>query len=104
MPRLRQLLHPKALTALLFTVAVLFFSPTIVVVCWHLKHGGFVVYRDKRIPVPSRWIVDENVPQGLELVRLPITVLGLRLLPASASLSKSGPSKVPIEERYQSFQ
>lgn len=104
MRKLRQPVRRKALIAIFFTIAALFFSPTIVTLYWHLRYGSIIVYRDKRIPVPSRWIVEENVPQGLQLVRLPITVLGLRSLPASVSLSKGIPPNVPLEEVYKSFQ
>jgi hypothetical protein len=103
MLKLRQLLRRKALIAFLFTTAVWFFSPTIVMVYWHLRYGSIVVYRDKRIPVPSRWIVEENVPQELQLMKLPMTVLGLKSAP-TASLSRGISPKVPMEEKFQSFQ
>jgi hypothetical protein len=104
MPELRQLFRRKALVGSFFTIVLLFFSPTIVSVYWHLRYGRMIVYRGKRIPVHSRWIVEENLPQGLRLMRLPSTIVGLRTFPSSGSLSRGVPPRIPIEEAYRSFE
>jgi hypothetical protein len=86
------------------SVLLLLFAPTLVSVSWHVRYGNAVVYRGKMIPVPARWVVYENQPQGLELYRMPVTIFGSKLLPTSSSFSQEGPLKIPVEEAYQSFQ
>jgi hypothetical protein len=93
----------KIIIAILLILLFLF-APTLVSVFWHVRYGNAVVYRGKKIPVPARWVVYENQPQGLELYRLPVTSLTLKLLPTSSSFSRSAPPKIPLEEAYQTFQ
>lgn len=88
-----------------FSAAMLLslFSPALVNIYWHLRYGYSTVYRGKKIPVPYGWIVNESLPQGLHLARLPSTVLGLKNVPSTLSISQSGAQKIPIEEAYRSF-
>jgi len=95
--------RPKIIIAVLF-ILVFLFAPTLVSVFWHIRYGNAVIYRGKKIPVPARWVVYENQPQGLELYRMPVTSLSLKLLPTSSSFSRAAPPKIPLEESYQTFQ
>jgi hypothetical protein len=97
-------LHRRKVTIGIFLMLLLFFAPTLVSVYWHIRCGNTVIYRGKKISVPTRWVVQGNQPQGLELYRMPITILGLRPPPSSSSFSGLMPPKIPIEEAYKSFQ
>src|SRR5580693_6829228 len=97
-------LHRRKATICISLMLLLLFAPALVSVYWHIRYGNTVIYRGKKISVPARWVVHENQPQGLELYRMPITILGLRPLPSSSSFSRQMPPKIPIEEAYKSFQ
>ncbi len=88
----------------IFLILLLLFAPTLVSVYWHVRYGNAVVYRGKKIPILARWVVYENQPQGLELHRMPVTIIHLKLFPTSSSFSQDVPPKIPVEEAYQSFQ
>jgi hypothetical protein len=101
---MRQLLRRKVLAGFFVAILLLFFSPTLVTFLWHLKYGNSTVYRDKKIPIPLGWIVEQSLPQGLTLMKLPTTVLGLNYFPSTLLISRSVAPKIPIEDAHRSFE
>jgi hypothetical protein len=54
------------------------FLPTLQTALWHLRHGISIRYKDKNIPIPPRWIAStstEGILQGVQLTKLPISIL-----------------------------
>jgi len=49
------------------------FSPGLVSLLWHARHGNNIEYAGKRIPVPLRWYAHIE-SHSVQLSKLPITV------------------------------
>jgi len=68
------------LAAVILSAVLLFISPTIYTLGWHVLHGNAVETRGHRIIVPLRWTADADDPTGVSMTRLPATVIhGVRL-------------------------
>jgi hypothetical protein len=55
---------------------LIFYSPQLYSLGWHVRNGSLLAYQDQNIPVPISWIAKSR-PERLTLKRLPLTIFGL---------------------------
>lgn len=78
------------------------FAPMLQTLVWHLRYDNAIRYGGKNIPVPTRWIAStepEGVLQGVELTKLPVSLLFADRPQGLISLSQSQnrPGETPEE-------
>jgi hypothetical protein len=91
------------LAVLLLVIGV--FSPALIPLLWHFRHGDVVEYKGKLVPVPRNWYPSVEF-QRLDISQPPLTVFFLwGPAPAWSFLEPlSGPRPTSVEEGYRSFE
>ena len=88
-------------------VAVFLFliSPALVTLGWHLLNGSTIQSRGKRVLVPLKWIAETNNTMGVQMWKLPFTILRGAKFDGMISVGQSAllPSQ-KTEEFYKSFE
>jgi hypothetical protein len=91
------------LAALLLVLGV--FSPALMPLLWHLRHGDVVEYEGKLVPVPRNWYPSAG-SRRLDISQPPLTVFFLWRPTAAWSFLEplSGPRPTSVEGGYRSFE
>lgn len=93
-----------ALCAITILLVVAVFSPALIAVLWHLRHGDVISYEGKLIPIPRNWYPRVEF-QKLEITKPPLTVFSYGSAPPVFSwLGPLGNRTHSVEETYESFE
>lgn len=93
------------LIALATLSPLVIFSPSLVSLLWHARHGNSIEYAGKRIPVPPRWYAHIE-SHSVQLSRPPLTVFSLEAPSPVWSFLRPSPAKPTVSqaEIYKSFE
>jgi hypothetical protein len=90
----------------LFMVAILLFiSPAIVTLGWHLFHGNTIETRGKKVFVPPMWIAHTDSAMDILMTKLPLTLLqGVKFNGIISVGQKFSRPRAKTEEIYSSWE
>jgi hypothetical protein len=74
-------------------IVLIFFSPGVWTLSWHLRHGNSIQARDRIVFVPLRWTAEIDSTNGASMTKLP---LAIPLIPAM----RSSESVIGIDQEF----